>query len=74
MLFILVLVDASANDAAAFFQSHCQETEHSLWSPAFAVPLVLTDYDQKANTALDNHTVGTYRPPAAYRVQRENAD
>ncbi|KAF1654734.1 Testis anion transporter 1, partial [Aptenodytes patagonicus] len=26
---------------------------------------------QKENTALDNDTVGTYRQPAAYRVQRE---
>ncbi|NXA27388.1 S26A8 protein, partial [Ibidorhyncha struthersii] len=26
---------------------------------------------QKENTALDNDTVSTYRPPAAYRVQRE---
>ncbi|XP_019325878.1 PREDICTED: testis anion transporter 1 [Aptenodytes forsteri] len=51
--------------------SRCQERERSLWSPAFAVPLFLTDCDQKENTALDNDTVGTYRQPAAYRVQRE---
>ncbi|KAM6040747.1 LOW QUALITY PROTEIN: testis anion transporter 1 [Theristicus caerulescens] len=51
--------------------SHCQERERSLWPPAFAVPLFLTDCDQKENMALDNDTVGTYRQPAAYRVQRE---
>lgn len=42
-----------------------------MWSPAFAVPLLLIDCDQKENTALDNDTVGTYRQPAAYRLQRE---
>ncbi|CAM9836358.1 unnamed protein product [Bubo scandiacus] len=43
----------------------------SSWSPAFAVPLFLTDCSQKENMVLHNDTVGTYRQPAAYKVQRE---
>ncbi|KAM6398809.1 LOW QUALITY PROTEIN: testis anion transporter 1 [Rhynochetos jubatus] len=46
------------------------EKEHSSSSPAFAIPLVLTDCDQKEDT-IDKDTVGTYRQLAAYRVQRE---
>ncbi|XP_054660187.1 testis anion transporter 1 isoform X5 [Grus americana] len=46
-------------------------TAKKLWSPAFGVPLFLTDCDQKENTALDNDTVGNYKQPSAYRVQRE---
>ena len=71
VLFVLVLVDTSVSDPVSFFQSHCQERKRSLWSPAFAVPLVLTDCGQKENMALGNNTVGTYGQPAAYRVQRE---
>ncbi|KAM9217481.1 LOW QUALITY PROTEIN: testis anion transporter 1 [Leptosomus discolor] len=41
-------------------KNHC-----SLWSPAFAVPLFLTDGGLQENTTLGDDTVGTYR------VQRE---
>ena len=61
ILFILVLVDTSDSDPLSFFRSHCQERERSLWSPAFAVPLVLTGCGRKENTAADSDTVGTYR-------------